>query len=110
MGGLRLQYQPMTLTRAGYGQGRKIARKTRAGPRNGRASSRAKPTPRLSLATLVTAAYTTVTVAARQNSGSARKRRWFTSPTKAAGPSLTGERSVRLVRTSHPTGYASAVR
>src|SRR5205809_332877 len=73
--GLRVQYQPITLTLAGYAQGRKIARKTRARPRNGRASSRAKPTPRLSLATLVTAAYTTVTVAARQNSGSARKRR-----------------------------------
>src|SRR2546430_16423016 len=75
MGGLRVQYQPITLTLAGYAQGRKIARKTRARPRNGRASSWAKPTPRLSLATLVTAAYTTVTVAARQNSGSARKRR-----------------------------------
>src|SRR2546430_16750013 len=91
MGGLRVQYQPITLTLAGYAQGRKIARKTRARPRNGRASSRAKPTPRLSLATLVTAAYTTVTVAARQNSGSARKRREVLRPANA-GRALSGRR------------------
>src|SRR2546427_10200510 len=104
MGGLRVQYQPITLTLAGYAQGRKIARKTRARPRNGRASSRAKPTPRLSLATLVTAAYTTVTVAARQNSGSARKRREVSGPTNAGGPALGGEGSVRPRHTPHPTG------
>src|SRR2546430_14717174 len=90
MGGLRVQYQPITLTLAGYAQGRKIARKTRARPRNGRASSRAKPTPRLSLATLVTAAYRTVTVAARQNSGSARERRVSPGPPQRGGPALTG--------------------
>src|SRR2546429_9119494 len=95
MGGLRVQYQPITLTLAGYAQGRKIARKTRARPRNGRASSRAKPTPRLSLATLVTAAYTTVTVAARQNSGSARKRREFSGPPKTGGAAPWGEREGR---------------
>src|SRR2546430_11257687 len=99
MGGLRVQYQPITLTLAGYAQGRKIARKTRARPRNGRASSRAKPTPRLSLATLVTAAYTTVTVAARQNSGSARKRRRFSGPTNAVRPSLSGG---GIVQVPHP--------
>jgi hypothetical protein len=56
MGGFSVQYQPMTLTLAGYAQGRKIARKTSARARNGRASSNAKPMPRLSLATVVTTA------------------------------------------------------
>src|SRR2546429_5439340 len=105
MGGLRVQYQPITLTLAGYAQGRKIARKTRARPRNGRASSRAKPTPRLSLATLVTAAYTTVTVAARQNSGSARKRREVSNPPDAVGPSLGGGRCVMYDPTTPPAPY-----
>src|SRR2546428_11090327 len=104
MGGLRAQYQPITLTLAGYAQGRKIARKTRARPRNGRASSRAKPTPRLSLATLVTAAYTTVTVAARQNWGSTRKRRALVSPTNPVRPAWRGGGPVQADHTSHPRG------
>src|SRR5262245_59768617 len=74
-GGLRLQYHPITLTPAGYAHGRKTARKTRARPRNGRASSRAKPRPRSSFTTLVTSAYATVAPAAHQNAGSARCRR-----------------------------------
>src|SRR3989442_12231905 len=95
MGGLRVQYQPITLTLAGYAQGRKIARKTRARPRNGRASSRAKPKPRLSLATLVTAANTTVTVDARQNWGSTRRRRGVGRTASAVWPALRHERSDR---------------
>src|SRR6266852_3974324 len=61
VGGFRVQYQPITLTHEGYAQGRNLARKTRVRPRNGRASSRAKPSPSASFATLVTTAYTTVT-------------------------------------------------
>jgi hypothetical protein len=50
MGGLRVQYQPITLTLAGYAQGRNRARKTRVRPRKGRARRRAKPSPRASFA------------------------------------------------------------
>src|SRR5207245_8848209 len=61
MGGLSVQYHPITLTLAGYAHGRKIARNTSVRPRNGRASSSAKATPRASLASVVAAAKPTVT-------------------------------------------------
>ena len=75
MGGLSVQYHPITLTLAGYAHGRKIARNTSVRPRNGRASSSAKATPRASLASVVAAAKPTVTTTARQNSASARRWR-----------------------------------
>ena len=49
--------------------------KTSARPRNGRASRRASPRPSASLTAQVTAAKTTVMVAARQNAGSVASRR-----------------------------------
>ena len=66
---------PITLTLAGYAQGRKIARKTSARPRKGRASRSARPRPSASLTALVTTAYATVLTAAPQNAGSAASRR-----------------------------------
>ncbi len=54
--GLSVQNQPITLTPAGYAQGRNTARNTSARPRNGRASRSAKPRPSASLAALVSTA------------------------------------------------------
>src|SRR4029077_16675243 len=54
IGGLSVQYQPITLTLAGYAHGRKTARNTIARPRKGWARRRAKPRPRASLAAIVT--------------------------------------------------------
>ncbi len=75
IGGLSVQYHPITLTLAGYAHGRKTARKTSARPRNGRASKSAKATPSTSLASVVAVAKPTVTSAARQNSASTARSR-----------------------------------
>ena len=56
IGGFSVQNHPITLTLAGYAQGRKIARKTRVRPRNGRASSSANARPITSFASVVTTA------------------------------------------------------